>query len=355
MMETRILGKTGLDVGVIGMGVEHLNLSEKNVMETFEVAAESGVNCIDLVFNDPLESDAEHWKVIGPVIRKFRNSLVLCLHWGGVFHEAIDSCKRSFDAALEVIGNAEIAMVPLVDSENTWNGWAQESLERLAEYQRDGRVGYIGLSGHVADVAITAVKSGVIDVLMFPINLYQYPGDNKSGVLLTLCRELEVGVIAMKPYYGGKLISTYGKPTEISPAECLHYVLSLPVTTVVPGVQNVEHLREAVESQMLSSKPDLSMTVGDELAAKLKGQCVQCRHCLPCPEDILIHNVILNADYLDYYSGTDWSKNFNRELYGKLKVKASACTECGICLDRCPFGVDVIGKMQRAVEIFEVS
>ena len=59
-METRRLGRTGLEVGVIGMGVEHLNVSERNMMETFEVAVQGGANCIDLIYNDPAETDAEH-------------------------------------------------------------------------------------------------------------------------------------------------------------------------------------------------------------------------------------------------------------------------------------------------------
>lgn len=29
------------------------------------------------------------------------------------------------------------------------------------------------------------------------------------------------------------------------------------------------------------------------------------------------------------------------------------CTECVGCLERCPFRVDIIGKMKRAVEVFE--
>jgi hypothetical protein len=40
-------------------------------------------------------------------------------------------------------------------------------------------------------------------------------------------------------------------------------------------------------------------------------------------------------------------------MYGRMKVKASECIECRECMDRCPFEVDIIGKMRRAVEVFE--
>ena len=42
-----------------------------------------------------------------------------------------------------------------------------------------------------------------------------------------------------------------------------------------------------------------------------------------------------------------------RMAYDALPAKASACTECGACTARCPFGVDVIARMKQAVQLFE--
>jgi predicted aldo/keto reductase-like oxidoreductase len=41
--------------------------------------------------------------------------------------------------------------------------------------------------------------------------------------------------------------------------------------------------------------------------------------------------------------------------YSNFQVKASECTECGVCMERCPFEVDIIAKMREAVEIFEAK
>ena len=38
--------------------------------------------------------------------------------------------------------------------------------------------------------------------------------------------------------------------------------------------------------------------------------------------------------------------------YEALPAAASTCTECGVCVERCPFGVDVIGNMKQAEAIF---
>ena len=44
-----------------------------------------------------------------------------------------------------------------------------------------------------------------------------------------------------------------------------------------------------------------------------------------------------------------------KEWYGGFPVKASACVECGECLERCPFDVDIIARMQEAVSLFETG
>ena len=42
-----------------------------------------------------------------------------------------------------------------------------------------------------------------------------------------------------------------------------------------------------------------------------------------------------------------------RADYNALPARASDCAECGECMERCPFGVDVISKMKETVELFE--
>ena len=43
---------------------------------------------------------------------------------------------------------------------------------------------------------------------------------------------------------------------------------------------------------------------------------------------------------------------FDRGWYDARQAKGSDCIECEVCIERCPFGVDIIGKMQQAVEVF---
>jgi predicted aldo/keto reductase-like oxidoreductase len=36
-------------------------------------------------------------------------------------------------------------------------------------------------------------------------------------------------------------------------------------------------------------------------------------------------------------------------------LKVSECVECGICVERCPFDVEIVAKLQQAVGVFEAS
>ena len=77
--------------------------------------------------------------------------------------------------------------------------------------------------------------------------------------------------------------------------------------------------------------------------------CVNyCHHCLPCPEGIESGWVIWDLDQVPV-RGIEQI----REWYAELSVKASACVECGVCLERCPFDVEIIDKMREAAAVFE--
>ena len=132
-LETRTLGRTGIEVNVIGLGTEHMPANRKNMNAVLDLAVSGGVNYIDL-FTDPSSGTfADYIEAIGPAVRRHRERLALCLHWGALYHEPIDQCQLAFDQALERLGSnyAEIAMLTMVDSESLWMDWAKESIGRI--------------------------------------------------------------------------------------------------------------------------------------------------------------------------------------------------------------------------------
>jgi predicted aldo/keto reductase-like oxidoreductase len=349
MMEYRKLGRTGLNVSVIGLGTEHLEQTKGTMEAVLRIAVGTGINYIDVLYSNP-EADAAFWDNIGPELNRYRDKLVLTAHWGpsDMYRDPAE-CQRCLESALKRVGNDyfEVVMLTVVDSEETWNGWAQESLERLLPYKEQGRVGHIGLSGHTVPIAIKAAQSGLIDVLMYPINLLGHD-DEEVRALYQACEEQNVGLVAMKPYHGGTLLFVNGKPSGITPTQCLHYVLSQPVSTTVPGARNAEELRATLHYLEATEEEKDYGSIPANIHDLLAGQCVYCHHCLPCPVDIQIGWVIWIVDHARH-GITDGLAGW----YSSFQAKASECTECGVCLERCPFDVDIIAKIQKAAEVFE--
>lgn len=94
----------------------------------------------------------------------------------------------------------------------------------------------------------------------------------------------------------------------------------------------------------------------------LRGNCVYCNHCLPCPVGINIGQVIRRLDSILRRSakdGSSWDASYyspERIQLGRNKDFTSApsnCTECEVCVKRCPFEVDIISKMRQAASVLE--
>lgn len=350
-MEYRRLGRTGLDVGVIGLGTEHLEQTRETMEEVVRTAVEAGVNYVDLLYDDP-EGAPDFWDNLAPLLEIYREKLVLAAHWGwGPGHNGdLDGAQRCLDQVLARVGNgyAEVAIIATIDTEEQWNDWGRRAAERLAGYRKQGRIGHIGMSGHFVPTALEAVESGLIDVLMYGVNLVGH-GDAEIETLFQACVEHDVGLVAMKPYYGGALLNFDGRPTSITPAQCLAYTLSRPVAAAIPGVENAEQLRATLHYlEAREGEKDWRAAI-PLMHEGLAGHCVRCNHCLPCPADIDIGRTILYVGFSQWDGVTDWLRGW----YEALPARASACVECGDCVERCPFGVDVIAKMREAVELFE--
>jgi predicted aldo/keto reductase-like oxidoreductase len=370
-MEYRRLGRTGAQVGAVGLGTEYLQgLSRDAVARIVHEALDQGINYADLFFGHAAIRDN-----IGAALRGRRDKVMVAGHLGSALRG--EQYQKTRDAGLsesffhDLLARLQtdfidVLMLHFVDLPEEYDRvFHRGPLDMAKRFQREGKARYIGMSGHDLSTALRAVESGEIDVLMFPLNAANHAMPDRRR-LLEACLERDVGLVAMKPYAGGKLLQKEGTVSManvhsgwggtkshaaygLSPVQCLGYVLAQRgVSTVVPGVKSLQELADAL--RVLEASPreiDLShIPLGSEELRQVG--CVYCNHCLPCPVEIDIGQVLRLADTGQWSVSEDL-----RDGYEALSAKASACTECGACTGRCPYGVDVIPAMKRAAELFE--
>lgn len=369
-MEYRKLGKTGVDVSAISLGTEYLiNIPRENVVEVIHEAIAQGINYFDLFF-----AQQEFRDNMGFAFKGHRDKSLLAAHLGSTDQNGQYEKSRDLELSSKFFedfliryntDHADIVYLHNSDGQEDYdlimnNGF----LDLVQRYVKEGKARFIGFSGHTALTAMQAVESGHIDIIMFPISLVGHAVPGKKE-LFNACVKHNVGLVAMKPYAGGKLLQRVNsislehwqtggpgvrleKKAQITPVKCLSYTLSQAgVSNAVPGCKNVEQLSAALAYfNATDEEKDFSEIITD-FQQYVTGECVYCNHCLPCPSEIDIGQTIRLFEIAQGCLTDDI-----KTAYNAMSRNASDCVQCGTCMDRCPFEVDVISKMEQADKVF---
>lgn len=376
----RELGNTGLKVSEIGLGCEgFLGKDERECDRMFSLAFERGVNCMDLYSPNP-----ELHKAVGRAAAAHGVHLVLqahlCTVWKNGQYMAtrnLAEVKTSFEKMMQNLGTerADIGMIHYVDSEETWNKVISDGiLDYAKQLKREGRIGHIGMSSHNPLVALKAVESGEIEVLMFSVNpCYDLlPGDEDVNKLFEensyskplfnidpvreklyeTCQRRGVGITVMKVFGGGDLLtddSPAGK--ALTAPQCIHYALTRPaVSTVFAGAHTEAELAASLRYEEADeAERDYAAVFATFPKISWQGHCMYCGHCAPCPKGIEVASV---TKFLNLAKAQKAVPETVREHYNALRAHAGDCIACGACEKRCPFGVRIIENMKAARAVF---
>lgn len=379
-MQYRELGNTGLKVSEIGLGCEgFLGKDERECDRMFSLAFERGVNCMDLYSPNP-----ELHKAVGRAAAAHGVHLILqahlCTVWKNGQYMAtrnLAEVKTSFEKMMQNLGTerADIGMIHYVDSEETWNKVISDGiLDYAKQLKREGRIGHIGMSSHNLLVALKAVESGEIEVLMFSVNpCYDLlPGDEDVNKLFEensyskplfnidpvreklyeTCQRRGVGITVMKVFGGGDLLtddSPAGKALTVP--QCIHYALTRPaVSTVFAGAHTEAELAASLRYEEADeAERDYAAVFATFPKISWQGHCMYCGHCAPCPKGIEVASV---TKFLNLAKAQKAVPETVREHYNALRAHAGDCIACGACEKRCPFGVHIIENMKAARAVF---
>ena len=380
-MQYRTLGRTGIQVSEIGMGCEGFTgKTTEQVREMVDLMVSAGVNCIDLYTPNPQVRDD-----LGAAMEGRREKFVLQGHICSVWKDG--QYKRTRHLAESKEGMAEqlrllrtdyldVGMIHYVDAMSDWETVVKNGiLDYALELKAAGTIRSVGLSSHNPEVALAAVNTGKIDVLMFSVNPcydlqpanedveelwadknYEKPlvnMDPQRQKLYETCQRLGVGITVMKAFGGGDLLKADMSPAGVSltACQCLHYALTRPAAaSVMCGARFMEDLRASIAYETASDEEkDYAAAFAAMPKISWVGHCMYCGHCAPCPKGIDIASV---TKFLNLCKAQGEIPETVREHYAALPHGAGECVRCGACETRCPFAVPIRENMAKAAELF---
>lgn len=380
-MKYRDLGATGLKVSEIGIGCEGFAGDDcRNTKVLLDMAEENGINYFDLYTSNP-EVRASVGNALLGRREKFIIQSHICSVWKNNQYERsrkIEEVRAGFEEMLALLQTdyIDVGMIHYVDSLTDWQEIAEGPVLQYAlELKKAGRIHHIGLSSHNPQVALKAVESGHIEVLMFSVNPcydlqpasedvedlwreknYAAPlvnMDPERQELYEVCQRLGVGITVMKAFGGGDLLDASLSPAgkALTANQCLHYALTRPaVATVLAGARTAEQLKISLAyGEASDDEKDYALAFASFPNISWKGHCMYCSHCAPCPKQIDVASV---TKFLNLARAQGEVPETVREHYAVLSHHAGECIQCGACETRCPFEVSIIENMKAAREIF---
>ncbi len=381
-MNYRTLGKTGLKISEIGLGSEcFVNHDEAFAMEMYECALSCGVNYFDLYNPEPyIRSN------LGKAMEGRRDKFIIqghiCSAWiDGQYKRTRNmvQVKAAWEDMLTRLNtdHIDVGMIHYVDEQADYDKvFGGEVIEFARDLKAKGLIRHLGMSTHNPKVALQAVGTGLIEVLMLSVNpaydmlpsnedvntLFEEETfsenvlsniDPEREELYRLCEAKGVAVTIMKPYAGGALLDEKSSPfgVKLTVPQCLHYCLTRPgAASVLAGAKTCEQLKEAAAySDLPESEREFASVLATAPAHSFSDKCMYCGHCAPCTAGIDIASV---NKFTDLCEAQGEVPETVREHYAALSAKASDCVECGSCEKNCPFGVHIIKAMKKAVTIF---
>lgn len=381
-MNYRRLGKTGLMVSEIGLGGEWLERHNPQECEAIiRRAEELGINILDCWMSEPnvrsnigkaLVGHREKWYIQGHIGSTWQNGQY-------VRTRDVEKCREAFEDLLKRFQTdyIDLGMIHFVDTEKDWEGAFQGPfLDYVKELKEKGTIRHIGMSTHNPAMVKKAVESGIVEMVLFSVNpaFDMHPPvddldvyfdwenyqeglggiDPQRAEVYRLCEEADVGITVMKPYAGGRLFDPQMSPfgVALTPVQCIHYCLTRPaVAAVMAGYDTPEQVAEAVAYETAGDEEKNYARVLAQAPRHTfgQGECTYCGHCKPCPVEI---DIAMVNKYYDLATMQEKVPATVKAHYLALDKTASACIGCHSCETRCPFGVKIAQRMEKAAELF---
>jgi predicted aldo/keto reductase-like oxidoreductase len=343
----RTLGKTGMKVPVIGMGI--LASGSPALMQA---ALDAGISHFDSTAGQPQQMRNE--EMIGEVLRGVSRETVV---FGTKIHlpqdyktglytkEATEhEFLKQLDMALKRLKMDYVDIVYHHMVSRRESAFHEPAMKAMEKAKKAGKARFLGITTHsnVPEAVHAAADSNFYEVVMAS---YFHKQKNIGEVKEAIAKAANagLGIVAIKVIRGG-----LGKgENPVNPRASLKWVLQdLNVHATIPGFSNFEEMNadlSIMEDLNLTEaeKNDLKREASDpELCCQGCGQCLQqCRAELPIPD--------LMRSYMYAYGYRQPA--LAQGLIASLDLPSHVCEDCSSCSVECLNGWNVKEKIRDII------
>ena len=241
------LGKTGVNVSILGMGGHHLGDVESvdEAISMVQKAVDAGITFFDNCW-EYHNGKSEDW--LGRGLKGRRDNVFLMTK----------VCTHGRDAKLGMQMLEESLRRLQTDHLDLWQihaitydndpalAYAKGGiLEAMSKAKQQGKVRFVGFTGHKdPGMHLEMLRRGfAFDTVQMPLNPFDANFFSFQRQVLPEAMRRGIGVLGMKPM-GGTAESV--KRGVVTPEELLRYAMSLPVATTISGMDSMEVLNKNI-------------------------------------------------------------------------------------------------------------
>jgi len=279
-VKRRVLGKTGLEVCMVGMGASGV------VANVVRAGLSKGINYID---TSECYMGGRSEELVGQGVKGIRDQAIIATKWDAKEHETKDQILERLNGSLKRLGtdHVDIILIHQVgDHGDRDDGTARISnpalYEAIAAAKESGKARFAGASSHVGQrrkLLEIAIDSGQIDMILVA---YSYGNWDGTGVpeLLATCQSKNIGVVGMKATQGNQQPPQLaGRSEDVFQAQ-LRWVLAQGCHTVVNS-----RLGKSIQEQDLAlrmASQEIVVSAADEDLLREYEVATTGLHCRGC-------------------------------------------------------------------------
>jgi len=333
-LEYRPLGKTGLKVAAVGMGV--MNCSDSAVLGR---AFDLGINFYDTA---DCYMRGKNEEMVGKVFQGKRDKVFIQTK---VHDHDEKQMRQSVERSLRRLRTDYIDVLVWHDLHRAEEVSNERLFEFMAKMKKEGKARFTGFSSHsnMATLLKEAAGTTYHDVALVS---YNFTHSKNLREAVALAAQAGIGIVAMKTQAGGY---KKGKTEGLTPHQAaLKYVLDdRNVATAVPGVTTLEQIDECAGAMGVSvSRGDLGQLRRYE--AFLQGRiCTLCGGCTgECPFGVPYGDYLRAMIYQDGYERNDLARETLAAVLPSPTV--DPCADCSSCAIACRRGLDIKAQVRIA-------